>query len=91
MIVIDNLDKLARGGSDEDLLTELKEISNSLDVLIVAATANRNVARDTEVDFTAELAGGDTGVRLEFTPADESETTTLRFKFQPAIHKFTEQ
>jgi replicative DNA helicase len=91
LIVIDNLDKLAQGAPDRDIIHELKEISDSLDVLIVAATADRKAASGKEVDFTAEMAGGDAGVRLELTPADESEMTTVRFKFQPEIHKFTEQ
>jgi hypothetical protein len=91
LIVIDNFEKLNQGGSNREIISELKEISDSLDVLVVVATANRETVADTEVDFTAEMAGGETGVRLEFTPADDSETTTVQFKFQPTIHKFTEQ
>jgi hypothetical protein len=91
LIVIDNLDKLNQGSSGRSLIPELKKLSDSQDVLVVAATVNRELLADTEADFTAQMAGGDTGVRLEFTPAGESETTTVRFKYQPTIHKFTEQ
>jgi replicative DNA helicase len=90
LIVIDNLDKLNQGNSGRSLIPDLKELSDSLDVLVVAATMNRKLLAD-EADFGAQMAGGDTGVRLEITPAGESETTTLRFKYQPTIHKFTEQ
>jgi replicative DNA helicase len=91
LIVIDNLDKLNQGNTGRSLIPDLKALSDSQDVLVVAATMNRKLLADDDADYAAQMAGGDTGVRLEITPAGESETTTVRFKYQSTIHRFTEQ
>jgi hypothetical protein len=91
LIVIDDVDKLNQETSGGGFVRGLKKISDDFDVLVVAATANRKLLADSGADYSLQMAGGDAGVRLEFTSEGESETTTVRFKYQPTIHKFIEQ
>jgi hypothetical protein len=92
LIVVDNLEKLSQGDSTRDLLRQLKALSDSLDVLVVVATVNKKLLSESSVDFAADLSGDErAGLTLEFTRTGDSVSSTLRFRYQPGIHKFTEQ
>jgi hypothetical protein len=93
LVVIDSLERLAeRGDAPSALLTELKGLATTQDILLVVGTANRNLSAEAGVDFLASLGSGLGNVaQLEVLPTGEARSTIIRFEYQPEICRFTEQ
>ncbi len=94
VIVIDSLERLveAQGSVPAALFAKLRALAESLDVLVIAATANNKLLSAAEVDYTAWMTE-DTGemAKLELTSPKETQSTTVRFEYEPGMHRFTEQ
>lgn len=92
VIVIDSLEKF--GGtlsSVPALLAQLKKLSESLEMLIVAATGNNNLLKESEVDYTAWMTDGKgEDVSLEMMVAGESQNRIVKLQYEALINRFTE-
>ncbi len=92
LVVVDGLEKLGkRGESPHALVAGLKEVSESLDVLVIASTANKALLSEPGVDFLATLGETRGAVQFEVIRAEDSRPTILRFEYRPDIHRFSEQ
>ena len=92
LVVVDSLERLGMGSESlRSAVAELKKLSESLDVLVVAATASSALAADRSVDLTAALREGNGAtVDLEVLRSGETQSTTLRFDYSRAMHRFIE-
>jgi replicative DNA helicase len=92
LVVIDALDKLAGPGEPlQKVVAGLMEVSEALDALVIAATANKGLLSEPGVDFLATLGEGRGGVELEVIRAEDSRPVLVRFEYRPDIHRFSEQ
>ncbi len=92
LVVVDCLEKAGKWGDPHTVVAGLKEISESLDALVIVATANNTLASEPGVDFLATLADGKgEAVRLEVLRAEDSRSTSIRFEYRPDICRFIEQ
>ena len=93
VIVIDSLERLSGTGSSVPaLLAQLKKLSESLEMLIVAATGSNNLLSKSEVDYTAWMTDGKgEEVSLEMTAAGESQNTVVKLQYEAPINRFTEK
>jgi len=66
-------------------------LSESLDVLVIASTANKALLSEPGVDFLATLGEARGAVQFEVIRAEDSRPTILRFEYRPDIHRFSEQ
>ena len=92
LVVVDSLEKMGkRAESPHSLVAGLKEVSESLDVLVVAGTTNKALLSEPGVDFLGTLGDARGAVQFEVIRAEDSRPTILRFEYRPDIHRFTEQ
>jgi len=92
LVVVDALDKMAKPGESlQSVVAGLKEVSEALDVLVIAATANKTLLSEPGVDFLATIGEGRGGVQLEVIRAEDSRAILVRFEYRPDIHRFIEQ
>jgi hypothetical protein len=92
LVIVDTLDAMGKHGeSPQALVAGLKEASESLDALVVAASTSRGLSSERGVDYLASLSGGPGSAQLEVTRVDDSRSTVIRFEYQPDIYRFTEQ
>ncbi len=92
LLVVDSLEKMGkRAESPHTLVAGLKEISESLDVLVIASTTNKALLSEPGVDFLATLGETRGAVQFEVIRAEDSRPTIVRFEYRPDIHRFTEQ
>ncbi len=93
VIVIDSLERLSgKHPSVAPLLAQLRKLSESLDMLIIAATGSNKLLSVSEVDYTAWMTGGKgEEVSLEMTAAGESQNTVIKFQYEAPINRFTER
>jgi hypothetical protein len=91
VIVIDHAERLNPEDSARVKATELKSLSDTLDMLVVTATSDPNILSAADVDFVAELGESDgEGTTLRINRVGET-STTVRLMYRPTIHKFVEQ
>ena len=92
LVVVDTLEKMSkRAESPHSLVAALKEVSESLDVLVIASTTNKALLSEPGVDFLATLGEARGAVQFEVIRAEDSRPTIVRFEYRPDIHRFTEQ
>ena len=92
LVVVDSFEKMGKGGeSPHALVAGLKEVSESLDVLVIASTANKALLSEPGVDFLATLGEARGAVQFEVIRAEDSRPAIVRFEYRPDIHRFTEQ
>lgn len=92
LMVVDSLEKMGkRAETPHSLVAGLKEVSESLDVLVIAATTNKALLSEPGVDFLATLGEARGAVQFEVIRAEDSRPTIVRFEYRPDIHRFTEQ
>lgn len=92
LVVVDSFEKMGkRGESPHALVAGLKEVSESLDVLVIASTANKALLSEPGVDFLATLGEARGAVQFEVIRAEDSRPAIVRFEYRPDIHRFTEQ
>lgn len=90
VLVVDGLERLNK--NDQSLsrtIAELKELGESMDILVVAGTEGKKPVSNSSVDFAAVLKddkGG--GVALEVQAAGESKPRRLVFEYLPSIFRF---
>lgn len=91
VIVIDHLERLNPEDSPRVKASELKSLSDALDILVVTATNDPNMLSAADVDFAAELdeSSGE-GTTLRINRVGEP-STTVRLMYRLTIHKFVEQ
>lgn len=91
MIAIDNLQKLA---SKSDLLqsvAELKELAESLGILVIGVADNMELVHERSADMAVKFTEEDGVSLLEVHTAGASEPTVLRFDYQRDTHRFEER
>jgi replicative DNA helicase len=89
-VVIDDVEKL--GSHDAaSIFEELRKLSDSLELLVIAATSNTSFASGSDVDVTGELRGDGGGLTLKMQRSGDVASTSIQFKYLPGVHKFTEQ
>jgi replicative DNA helicase len=92
LVVVDGFERMGRRGeSPHSLVAGLKEVSESLDVLVIASTANKALLSEPGVDFLATLGEARGALQFEVIRAEDSRPTIVRFEYRPDIHRFTEQ
>ena len=93
IVVIDSLDKVARGGrSSQAVVSQLKTLADSLDVLILAATTDSTLLSSRDVDLAAIFRGSAAGaVELEVLKAESDDATSVTFDYEPDCCRFTER
>lgn len=93
LLVVDSLERLGAGSESlRSVVAELKKLSESLDVLVVAATSSGALLADRSIDLTAALRDGEgSTVDLELLRGGDTQSITLRFEYLRSIHRFIEQ
>jgi replicative DNA helicase len=92
LVIVDALDKIAKPGEPlQSVVAGLKEVSKALDILVIAATANKALLSEPGVDFLATLGESRGGVQLEVIRAEDSHVILVRFEYRPDIHRLSEQ
>jgi hypothetical protein len=92
LVVVDSLEKMGKPGeSSHSLVAGLKEVSEALDVLVIASTTNKALLSEPGVDFLATLGETRGAVQFEVIRVEDSRPTIVRFEYRPDIHRFTEQ
>jgi hypothetical protein len=92
LIVVDGLEKMARDRKSlQAVVTGLKEISDTLDALVIAGTTNRALSSEPPVDYYGSFSEVQGALQLDVRRVEDSRLATLRFDFQADIHRFTEK
>jgi len=90
VIVIDDVEKLGSQDSDS-LCSDLRQLSDSLELLVVAAASTHRFSSGSDVDVTAELRGDGDGLTMTIQRSGDAASTSFPLKHLPSVHKFTEQ
>ena len=70
----------------------LKELSETMDVVVIAGAEGTEPLADPSIDFVGVLRDGESGmVALELLAAGESEPQRLSFEYLPSIHRFIDR
>lgn len=91
MIAIDNLQKLA---SKSDLLqsvAELKELAESLGIVVIGVADNMELVHERSADMAVKFTETDGVYALEVHTAGNAKPTELRFDYRREIHRFDER
>ncbi len=91
LIAIDNLQKLA---SKSDLLqsvAELKELAESLGILVIGVADNMELVHERSADMAVKFTEQEGVSLLEVHTAGPSEPTVLRFDYRRETHRFEER
>ena len=91
LIAVDNLDKLS---SESDLLqsvAELKELAESLGIVVIGATSSSiELVHEKSADMAAIFVEKEGKVVLEVLTAGASKPQPLHFDYHPDTHRFVE-
>ncbi len=90
VVVIDDVERLGPNDS-ASVFGKLRELSDSLELLVVAATSKTSFASGSDVDVTGEVRGDRTGLTLTLQRSGNVAPTSFQLKHLPSVHKFTEQ
>ena len=79
IVIIDSLERVARGGgSPQSVVSQLKKLADSLDVLILAATTDPTLLASRDADLAGVFRDGTGGlVELEVLQAGEESSTMV--------------
>jgi len=93
LLAVDRLEKMEKHGeSPQSMVAGLKDLSESLEALVIVATTDKSLASEPGVDFLATLGEGKgTAVQLEVLRVEDSRSTDIRFEYRPDIYRFIEQ
>ena len=92
MVVIDSIDKVMRGGrSSQGVVSQLKTLADTLDLLILAATNDPTLLASRDVDLAAIFRGSEGVVELEVLKAENDDSTSVTFDYEPDYCRFTER
>jgi hypothetical protein len=92
LIVIDSLERVERrGGGIQIAATLLKNLADSMEVLILAATTDPTLLASKDADYAAVFRQASPGqVELEVLRAGRENSTVARFRYEPEYCRFTE-
>ena len=90
LIAIDNLEKLASKTDLLQSLAELKELAESLGIVVIGGASKVELVHQRSADIAASFAVESDGTVLEVTTLGASEPRVLRFDYDPATHRFEE-
>jgi replicative DNA helicase len=92
LVAVDGIEKMARDRKSlQAVVTGLRELSDNLDALVIAATINRAISSEPPVDYFATVGEAHGGLQLDVRRIEDSRTAALRFDYQSEIHRFTEK
>jgi hypothetical protein len=92
LVVVDSLERVKRkGGTIQSAASELKGLSDSLDVLILAATTDPTLLASKDADYAAVFRLASPGqVELEVLRAGRESSTVARFRYEAELCRFSE-
>lgn len=92
MIVVDTLEGFGRGSESlRSAIAELKKLSDTLDVLVIAGSISTALLSDRSAHWTSVLRKGESAsTELEVLKAGETKSSLLRFEYFPQISRFRE-
>jgi archaellum biogenesis ATPase FlaH len=91
LVVIDSLERVARDGGAGKVVSQLKSLADSLDVLILAATTDPTLLASRDADLAAVFRESSLGgVELEVLQAGNDSSTVVTFTYEPDFCRFTE-
>ena len=92
VVVLDSLERVERrGGTLHSVASELKEVAESLDVLILAATTDPTLLGSRDADYASVFRTSSSGqVELEVLRAGRESSTVARFRYEPELCRFSE-
>ena len=92
-LFVDGIEHLGKNGETVASCAQgLKELSESMDVVVIAAAEGSEPLTDPSIDFAGVLRDGKSGmVALELLAAGEREPQCLSFEYLPSIHRFIDR
>jgi hypothetical protein len=92
LVVLDSLEKVERtGGTLQSSASQLKALSDSLDVLILAATTDPTLLASKDADYASVFRLASPGqVELEVLRAGRESSTVARFRYESEYCRFSE-
>jgi hypothetical protein len=91
LVVVDTLEKIARPSGAGGVVSLLKGLADSLEVLIVAAAVDPTLLASKDTDYAAVFRNVPQGlVELEVLRAGKENSTVVRFRYDPETCGFTE-
>ena len=92
-LFVDGIEHLGKNGETVAACAQgLKELSESMDVVVIAAAEGSEPLTDPSIDFAGVLRDGKSGmVALELLAAGEREPQRLSFEYLPSIHRFIDR
>ena len=90
LIAIDNLEKLASKTDLLQALAELKELAESLGIVVIGVASKVELVHEKSADMAASFVVESDATVLEVTTLGASEPRELRFNYDPATHRFEE-
>ena len=92
LVVVDSLERVERkGGTIQSAAAELKGLSDSLDVLILAATTDPTLLASKDADYASVFRLASPGqVELEVLRAGRESSTVARFRYDAELCRFSE-
>jgi hypothetical protein len=92
LVALDSLERVERkGGTIQSAASQLKGLSDSLDVLILAATTDPTLLASKDADYASVFRVASPGeVELEVLRAGRESSTVARFRYEAEYCRFTE-
>ncbi len=92
LVVVDSLERVERkGGTIQSAAAQLKALSDSLDVLILAATTDPTLLASKDADYASVFRLASPGqVELEVLRAGRESSTVARFQYEADLCRFSE-
>jgi replicative DNA helicase len=91
LIAVDNLDKLSNESDLLQSVAELKELAESLGIVVIgAASSPIQLVHEKSADMAAIFTESDGEVVLEVRTPGEPKPRVLHFDYQPGTHRFAE-
>jgi hypothetical protein len=91
LVVVDALERVARAGSPQSVVSQLKSLADSLDVLILAAATDPTLLASRDADYAAVFRTTPHGlVELEVLRSGKESSTLVRFRYEPEVCRFKE-
>jgi len=91
LVVVDSIEKAASSSSATEVVSKLKALADELDVLVLAATSDTTLLASPSADLAAVVRESKDGeVEMDVLRAGNESATTVRFRYQPAISRFSE-
>ena len=92
-LFVDGIEYLGQNGDTiASCAKGLKDLSESMDVVVIAGVEGTEPLADLSIDFAGVLRDGKSGmVALELLAANESEPQLLSFEYLSSIHRFIDR